>query len=132
MNNLPNEIAKATQSDSRDMDRSRPYDGQPHTILGTRGSTEIKGITFRDLRDAYIRAIMLSTGGGDIDGFDADWAYDEASKGEHALLSANDLYALDFNEIDPIAVIQNLSCEIERLMGIFPNVQSLKHRQPDI
>lgn len=27
-----------------------------------RGEAEIRGITFRDLRDAFIRAVLLSTG----------------------------------------------------------------------
>ena len=102
------------------MRRDRPYTGQPHTDTGERGKTEIKGVTFRDLRDAFIRAVFLA--GHHI----APAQYDEACKGELATLCENDLYGLDLNQLDPVAVIQNLSCEVEKLMGIYPNVPSLQ------
>ena len=101
------------------MERSRPYTGQMHTDTGERGRTEIKGITFRDLRDCYIRAIFLSAG------HIAPLQYEEACKGEKAALCDNDLFELDMNKIDPIAIVQNLGCEVERIMGIFPNVPKL-------
>ena len=37
------------------MRRGRPYNGQPHTCMGARGATEIRGLTFRDLRDCFAR-----------------------------------------------------------------------------
>jgi hypothetical protein len=37
------------------MRRDRPYNGQPHTDTGVRGMTEIRGVTFRDMRDCFIR-----------------------------------------------------------------------------
>lgn len=104
------------------MKRDRPYNGQPHTYTGERGKTEIKGITFRDLRDCFIRAVLLSTGAETISGKDMRPLYKEACKGEDAVLCENDLYGWDLNQLDPIAVAQNLSCEVERVMGIFPNV----------
>ncbi len=98
-----------------DMRRDRPYDGQPWTDSGVRGRTEIKGITFRDLRDCFVRAACLSIG-------DQNPAlYVEAEKGEKAKLNTDTLYEIDWNKLDPGAVAQNLSCEVERLMGIFPN-----------
>lgn len=102
------------------MNRDRPYSGQPHTDGGTRGMTEINGITFRDLRDCFVRAVALSSG-DQLDGR----LYREADKGPNGLLSENDLYNLNLNRIDIMAVSQNLSCEIERVMGIFPNVPRL-------
>jgi len=102
------------------MERSRPYTGQPHTDTGTRGSTEVKGVTFRDLRDAYIRAFFLA--GHHI----APLQYAEAEKGERAALCENDLYKLDLNKLDVMAVFQNFSCEVEKLMGIYPNVPKLE------
>lgn len=108
------------------MRRDRPYNGRPHTYTGERGKTEIKGITFRDLRDCFIRAILLSTGAETISGKDMRPLYEEACKGEDAVLCENDLYGWDLNQLDPIAVAQNLSCEVERIMGIFPNVPGLK------
>ena len=107
----------------RGMLRERPYEGQPHTDHGERGKTEIRGITFRDLRDCFVRACCLSAGGGIS--ADGDRLYEEAVKGEHAILSENDIFALPWDDMDPVAVGQNLSCEIEKLMGIYPNVPSL-------
>ena len=102
------------------MDRNRPYLGQEHTMLGKRGETEIKGITFRDMRDCFIRAAFLCAGEQSPE------LYEEADKGESAALCENDLYKLDWNKLDSMAVCQSLACEIERIMGIFPNVASLK------
>jgi hypothetical protein len=103
------------------MNRDRPYSGQPWTDSGERGKTEIKGVTFRDLRDCFIRAICLSTG-ANANGAFGNQLYQQAVKGEEALICENDLYKLDLNKIDIMAVCQNLSCEMERLMGIFPNL----------
>lgn len=103
------------------MRRDRPYNGQPHTNAGERGATEIKGITFRDLRDAYIRARCLSAG------VDNPAQYHEANKGEDAVLCENDVYALK-GGVDEMAVCQNLCIEIEKLMGIYPNVPRLRQR----
>ena len=100
------------------MFRARPYDGQPHTDHGERGRTEIGGITFRDLRDCFLRAIAASSGPGPL--------YKESCKGERANICENDIFTIDFNDLDPIAVGQNLSCEVEKLMGIFPNVPKLQ------
>lgn len=108
------------------MRRDRPYSGQPHTDTGIRGATEIKGITFRDLRDCFIRAVLLSTGAGAIDGKDMRPLYEEACKGENATLCENDLYGFNLDRLDPLAICQNLACEVERIMGIFPNVPQLK------
>lgn len=105
------------------MQRSRPYNGQPHTEAGLRGATEVKGVTFRDLRDCYIRAFLLAS--HDIH----PHKYEEATKGEAAALCENDLYGWDLNSLDPIAVFQNFSCEVEKLMGIYPNIppRSVRH-----
>ena len=107
----------------RGMLRARPYEGQPHTDHGERGKTEIRGITFRDLRDCFIRACCLASG--------SDRWHKEALKGEHAVIAENDLYQLPWDEIDIVAVAQNLSCEVERLMGIYPNVPSLTMEDED-
>lgn len=104
------------------MDRNRPYYGQPHTDRGTRGKTEIKGITFRDLRDCFIRAVLLS-GYGVV----PEKKLEEAHKGEGADLAEKDLYGFDLDKLDPGAIANNLSCEVERMMGIYPNVPPLVH-----
>jgi len=106
------------------MRRDRPYNGQPHTDTGVRGMTEIRGVTFRDMRDCFIRAVLLSSHGISPAGL-----YDEATKGEAAAICENDLYGWDLNKLDPMAVAQNLACEIEKIMGIYPNVPALTPNQ---
>jgi hypothetical protein len=113
------------------MRRDRPYNGQAHTNTGTRGATEVRGITFRDLRDCFIRAVLLSTGAQTIAGVNMRPRYEEAGKGEAAALCENDLYGFNLDRLDPMAICQNLSCEVERLMGIFPNVPELGRRSGD-
>jgi hypothetical protein len=88
-------------------DRERPYDGQPHTDTGARGRTMVRGITFRDLRDCFMRACFLASGLGED-----EWP--------------RSVYDLPWDHMDIIAVQQNMACEVERLMGIFPNVESLR------
>ena len=39
----------------------------------------------------------------------------------NAALCENDLYVLK-GSVDPMAVCQNMLCEIEKVMGIYPNV----------
>lgn len=114
------EDAFGQQWNDHSMWRQRPYDGQPHTDNGVRGHTEIKGITFRDLRDCFVRAICLSAH------YLSPALYDEANKGERGCICENDLYSLNLNDLDVMAIAQNLSCEVERVMGIYPNVPELK------
>lgn len=93
------------------LDPTRPYDGQPHTDHGERGRTEIKGITFRDLRDCFIRACYESSGLPM-----EQWP--------------GDVYGLPWDDMDIIAVAQNLSCNVEKAMGIYPNVPRLYPTDP--
>lgn len=104
------------------MQRDRPYNGQPHTDTGIRGATEVKGVTFRDLRDCYIRARCLAMGANCPENMPY---YNEAEKGVNAALCENDLYKLK-GDADEMAVFQNFSCEVEKLMGIYPNVPRLQ------
>jgi hypothetical protein len=112
------------------MRRDRPYNGQPHTQTGERGATEIKGITFRDLRDCFIRAVLLSTGAETIGDKNMRPLYEEACKGENAAICENDVYGFNLDKLDPIAICQNLSIEVEKLMGIYPNVPALEWKEP--
>lgn len=108
----------------RNMKRNRPYSGQPHTDTGIRGATEVRGVTFRDLRDCYIRAFMLASH------HISPARYAEACKGENAALRENDMYGWDSNSVDLMAVFQNFSCEVEKLMGIYPNLPQLNEATP--
>ena len=101
----------------RGMQRLREYSGQAHTDYGERGKQKVEGLTMRDIRDCYVRGVFLSAG------HIVPELYEEALKGEDANLSENDLFGWDHTEIDPVAVAQNMSCEIERMMGIYPNIE---------
>ena len=101
------------------MKRNRPYDGQEHTFYGTRGSEEIGGVTFRDLFDCYIREVLLAAHHLVPD------RYFEAEKGAEAKLSSASMYGFDLDQLDPVAIAQNLCCEVEKVMGIYPNVPGL-------
>src|SRR5574343_1404716 len=111
-NNIIETIAKALDdifNETPSMDRERPYTGQPHTCTGERGKQLVEGLTMRDIRDCFIRAYIVSH---EYTPKNAPYI-DEANKGVDACLCANDVFELEGN-IDPIAVSQNLGCEIEK------------------
>lgn len=116
------EVAFADLEPDLSMKRDRPYIGQPHTSLGKRGQTEVRGVTFRDLRDCFIRAMCFCA---DPDIPTNRRILKEARKGENANLNGNAVYAVEGN-IDPLAIWQNMACEIEKIMGIYPNIEPLK------
>lgn len=88
------------------LDRDRPYDGQPHTDTGERGRTLVEGLTYRDVRDCFIRACYESSG---------------LPVGQWP----GSVYDLPWHEMDIIAVAQNLSVQMEKYQGIYPNVPRL-------
>ena len=91
-------------------DRARPYAGQSHTSEGERGRTLVSGLTFRDVCDCFRIGWLHAQGRGDLlDSPDC---------------TENDIYSGP--DVDPIAVMQNMACEMERMMGIFPNVPPLE------
>lgn len=106
------------------MERDRPYTGQPHTTIGIRGSMLVEGLTTRDLMDCYIRGVVLSYPVTDESGRDIQpnrELYEEAKKGQYALLNSNCLYRL-VGDPDPGAICQNMLCEVEKMMGVFPHL----------
>lgn len=88
------------------LDRDRPYNGQPHTDHGERGRTLVEGLTMRDIVDCFTRACFDSSGLSP-----KDWP--------------GSIYDLPWDDMDILAVRQNLGCWIEKYMGIFPNVPRL-------
>lgn len=98
-------------SSALSLDRNRPYDGQPHTDIGERGKTLVEGLTMRDVADCVVLG-FLACGGIDRE-----------------VPVHDDIYSIDLEKIDPGAVIQNAVCNIEKMMGIFPNVPKLE--KPD-
>jgi hypothetical protein len=99
------EVFEQLQPSGIFQDRNRPYNGQPHTDQGTRGKQEVKGLTVRDITDCVRIALWESA-------FSPD--------------DAVSIYDVDLSEVDPIAVEQNVTCNIEKMMGIYPNVPKLK------
>jgi hypothetical protein len=121
--------AIAVLAGPENMLRSRAYSGQPQTSLGERGKLLISGLTMRDLHDCYIRAYIMSHLTREEDGTVIEpnaSLYKEAVKGQHAMLNSNALFKL-VGDVDPLAVLQNLGCEIEKQMGGFP---FLSNRDP--
>ena len=95
----------------------RPFTSQPHSWNGERGKTEVRGIRFRDLDDCLVKALVDSA---------PDVSDELRSRANDGTLNWNDLYDLDFSDVDPIAIVQNLGCRVEKVMGIYPNVPRLR------
>lgn len=104
------------------MKRDRPYDGQRHTDSGIRGKTLVEGLTFRDIRDCFIRGYVSSL---DFELEGNRKLINEGMKGEKAKLDENSLFQ-GKGFVDLLAVAQNMACEMEKMMGIYPNVPTLR------
>lgn len=92
-------------------DHDRPYEGQPHTDYGARGAQQIHGLTLRDVRDAFVLAFFEASGLPP-----EEWppTIDE----------------LPVDQMDLMAVASQLSCALEKRMGLWPNVPRLLPRDP--
>lgn len=140
---------KAISGEERSCDRSRPYDGQPHTSQGKRGMTLVSGLTIRDVLDCAVIGFLISQktnsnefikcwdfSGDEPKGIPTQYLLDKLrekpveSQYLHAKVKIgawcyNDLYSIS-EDYDPIAVLQNTACEIEKMMGIYPNVEKME------
>lgn len=85
------------------LNRERLYNGQPHTDEGIRGSTHVEGLTMRDIKDCFVIGAFRATG---------------LPKEQYP----RNVYGIDWDDLDPMAVCQNMLCAIEERMGIYPNV----------
>lgn len=128
-------------------DRERPYNGQSWTDEGKRGKTEVKGLTMRDIRDCLIKAMLLSSYSEkylEEKEFSKCWDFSVSPMKPTAYLlerqdepdyiscrvelgtwRPQDVYKINWDNIDPLAVARNLNLEIEKMMGIYPNVDKL-------
>lgn len=139
-----------SSSDYRN-DRERPYNGQPHTSDGKRGEQLVSGVTMRDLKDCLIKAMIESSPPKNettLDDVIKCWDYSETEEGkptqfliehqneidyisskvEMGTWREQDVYNLNWDDIDPIAITQNFACQVEKMMGIFPNIPELRHK----
>ena len=92
------------------LDRERPYNGQPWTHMGVRGKQLVEGLTVRDIFDCYLRACFESSG---------------LRPSEYP----KSVFDLPWDEIDPVAVGQNMVCNIEKYMGIYPNTKKFSYEE---
>jgi hypothetical protein len=83
------------------LNRNRPYNGQQHTGDGERGKQQVVGLTMRDIRDCLILAFYDSSGLSN---------------------PPKSVEDLPLHEMSLEAISQNMTCWIERYMGIFPNI----------
>jgi len=95
-------------SSAYSLERDRPYDGQVHTNNGERGRAIVNGITMRDIKDCFVLGLLEATG--------------EPLK-ENPV--ENDVYSVDWDDIDYMAVVSNALCRIEKLMGNYPNIPNV-------
>lgn len=122
--------------DSHNCDGNRPFIGQKHTDEGIRGE-QIVNLRMRDIADCFVLALLTCNPDGkyhqvyvDEKGnkFDSLDKLSEIGNGysdshiDETKVSYNDVYGWDLDKVDPIAVKQNMTCFIERRMGIFPNI----------
>ena len=91
-------------------DPNRPFDSQPQTNQGERGKTLVVGLRFRDVCDCFVIGWLRSAG--------------RSGLAESGTATYNDIYECE-DDVDPIAIMQSMCCEMERRMGIFPNVPRL-------
>lgn len=109
--------------------RGRPYDGQDHTCAGKRGSEFARNMRFRDIKDCFVRGYIQSHEyyvSGSVEKIQPNATLiDECRKGQFAAICDNDMYTLRGNA-DPMAVWQNMACEMEKMMEIYPNVEGMK------
>ncbi len=130
-------------------DRERPYNGQMHTDYGERGKTLVQGLTFRDIKDCLIMAMIESATSNrylNVD-FSKCWDFTTdpptptqflldrqndpdfiSNKVDMGTWRPQDVYKLNWDEIDPLAVAQNMSIHMEKMMGIYPNVPQIKSK----
>ena len=112
---------QGSASDYRN-DRGRPYNGQAHTDEGERGKQLVEGLTMRDIKDCFVMAMLDSCGGEDENLV----LYQKAQNGTWR---HQDVYKI-VGDLDPLAVAQNLTCRIEKMMGIYPNIPKSRIAKP--
>lgn len=96
------------------MSRRRPHYGEKGRYGLPRSSVAVSGQNIRDIQDAFIRAVCRCSTDKDL--------IENAEQGENAALHRNHLFAINVDEIDLAAVHDALGEELEKLMGIYPNL----------
>ena len=115
--NCEKKLAVVLSDQTNICNRRRPYIGQPHTKSGERGKCEVHGLTIRDISDCIVMGAIDSSFDGSPELYN--------SLNDDGYATSEILYKIDWDKIDPVAVIQNALCHIEKRMGIYPNVPEL-------
>jgi hypothetical protein len=155
MENLEFHIWSTNSSSDYNNDRNREYNGQSWTDDGERGKTEVKGLTMRDIRDCLIKAMLISSPSNKYlnEDFLKCWDFSNCKKdGDNPIPTKfllenqnnsdyistkvelgtwrpQDVYKINWDDIDPLAICQNLTVEIEKMMGIYPNIKIEKENE---
>ena len=96
---------------SEQLDEVLHQDQQPN-----RSAYIVNGITMRQIGECVLRGL--------IDGGCTDYHTKYNIRTEELDLHHlyHIVYKLKFGDFDPVAVMQNVECHIERVLGIFPNL----------
>jgi hypothetical protein len=111
----------------------REYNGQPQTFNGERGKTKVKGVTIGEIADCIIQGFLAASGDARLQHrvVELDKSMLGSEYANNGMWVQEDVYKIDFDNIDPIAVVQNAVCHIEGIMGIYPNVPNLLEEHND-
>lgn len=93
----------------------RPYDGQDHTDQGERGRQIVEGATMRDIGDCLMLAYFQASGLPE-----SDWPP-----------RVYDLPLDVWSRMDPVAIRQSMLCNLEKLLGIYPNY-GRRREEPEV
>jgi len=124
---LVHEIEHSDFIKTKTMDRDREFVGAFNTFWGERGKTFVHGLKIRDLCDCIVRSIFLCSHKSITDSGNKylQNLCESAEKGEYSdMIKPSDLYTIELDALDPVAVIQTVMCEIEKMMGIYPNIET--------
>ena len=102
----PIDVIKAVFSEN--LDPNRPFTGQPNSLAGERGNQLLYNIRMRDIQDLILKHI-------------AHMCADDRNDNE---ITIDDIYKYDLNDIDPLGLVVEVCCDIERMMGIYPNLKN--------
>ncbi len=96
------------------MNRRRDHKGENGRYGLARGELRLTSITVRDVEDCFVRAVCITS--------NVKHLVEEASRGPEAELHANHMRLID--EPDVTEIMYALRDELEKLMGMYPNVES--------
>jgi hypothetical protein len=109
--------------------RDIAHDPQPHTILGERGQNIV---ILKDIQicECFMRGFLLGATDYRNIGSKTENSLPPEKLGYHQLVDL--LYSPDITwviDFDPMAVIQSGSCEMEKVLGIYPNVHPIEKQE---